>query len=220
MMDTDEILAIFDRDGRRIGVKPRSVVHQNHDWHWLAFVWAARLDGKGRCRFLLQLRGRLHDPHHGHVDALSGGHIGADETHLEGALRECREETGLKLNESDVVYLGGRTVDCLTGICRRVVEHFYLCRRIVMLSDLDFGDDVTGFVEVDLAEFVDLIDGRCASVPALVRHIETGDAIFEDQIAKYHVRSYSEEILDGFRLSMRAIERYLHTGVVDRSVWQ
>ena len=66
----DELLAIYDSDGRRIGVKPRREVHRDGDLHMLVFVFAARVDSSGNKRVIFQLRARRDDPYRGNIDAI------------------------------------------------------------------------------------------------------------------------------------------------------
>jgi hypothetical protein len=59
--ESQELIAIYDRDGRRIGVKTRERAHSDRDWHLLVFVWSVRIDPIQRMRFILQIRGKPDD---------------------------------------------------------------------------------------------------------------------------------------------------------------
>ena len=122
----EELLAIYDPDGRRIGVKSRTEVHRDENWHILVFVFAARIDSRGNKRAIFQLRARPDDPYRGHIDAIAGGHVTADETCSEAATREFLEEVGLHIGSEELVELGQRTLHNPDGICKRVIQHFYL----------------------------------------------------------------------------------------------
>ena len=211
---------MFDRDGNRLGAKPRGLVHRDKDWHWLVFVWAARMDDNGQARFLMQLRGRDSDPHQGHLDAFAGGHVGADEGHLEGALRECREEAGLSLNGDELVFLGERPLYDPGGVCRKVFQHFYLCIRPILLTDAAFSSEVVGFVEVDLDEFWDLLEEHRDQIEAEARIAGEADGSTSIQVTREYLSAYSEGILDEFRRSVRAIKYYLSTHSVDADIWR
>jgi 8-oxo-dGTP pyrophosphatase MutT (NUDIX family) len=204
-------LAIFDASGHRIGVKLRGEVHRDGDWHWLVFVWVARLEDSGGRRFLLQLRARPEDPYRGQLDAPAGGHVSASENHLESALRECHEEMGVVFSASDLIYLGERSLESPTGVCRRVIEHFYLCVRPLRLEETAFTAEADGFVEVDLDEFEELISGTRIAIDGRARLRATGDAIQSIRVGREYVAAYSEEILGSFRYSLSAVRRYLDT---------
>ncbi len=218
-MENEELLAVFDAAGRQIGVKSRGQIHRDGDWHLTVFVWAARLEQDGSRRFLLQLRSRPDDPYRGQVDALAGGHVWAVETHIEGAVREFREEAGIEVHEEDLVYLGRRFLENPQGVCKKVIEHFYVCRRPIHLSEPVFSSEANGFIEVDLDEFSDLLEGKLHRVDAQARSVAHGDAVHSVGIGMEALAAYSDQIRDSFRRSVRAVGSYLETGEVDRHVW-
>ncbi len=214
-----ELLAIFDVSGRQVGVKHRAQVHRDGDWHILVFVLSARIKTDGCIRLLLQLRGRPNDPYRGQVDTLAGGHVGVTENHLEGAIRECREEVGLRLEMDEVLYLGKHLLEDPAGVCRRVIQHFYLCRRRIFLSDLAFTGEVNGFVEVDLDEFSELIKGKRQKINAEARLVALGEAIQVIEMTRDVVSAYSDKTLDNFQRAIRAVRLAVTTGQVDTEIW-
>ena len=208
-MTRTEMLAVYDHTGRRIGTKSREDVHRDHDWHTIAFVWVAWVDANGRRRFLLQFRGGRGDPFRGHVDAPAGGHVAADENHLEGALRECREEMGFILGPDDLIHLGQRFMECPTGICRHAIQQLYLCRRPVRLEELRATEEVGGFVEVEMDAFAALLDGRRSRVDGRSMGADGTGRIRSIAITREHLAAYSMEVLESFRYAIRAIGRCL-----------
>ena len=217
--DDGELLAIFDAAGRRLGAKSRAAVHREHDWHWLVFVWAAYLDPQSRARMVLQVRARPGDPHLGSLDAPAGGHVIEAETHLQGAVREFGEEVGVELGCEDLVYLGVKALENPGGICRRVFQHFYLCVRPIDLRAVKFNREVSGFVEVGLEEFAELLHGRRDRVDACGRFAAREDEIESVQITQESLASYSDAIMNSFRRSVEAIRIYLHENRIDAALW-
>ena len=217
--EVDELLAIYDPEGNPIGTKRRAEVHRDGDLHWVSFLLAARLDPAGGRRFLLQLRGRAGDPYRGQVDCLAGGHIAADESEREAIVRECREEAGVELDPRTLIYLGKRYLDNPGGVCRRVIDHFYLADRPILLEETAFTPEAEGFVEVDLDEFGELAAGRRPGIAGLARTREHGSAIHPLQITRGHLSAYTEPALKNFRRSVRAIGVYFDSGKVDESIW-
>ena len=205
-MDADELLAVFDREGRRVGTKSRTQVHLDGDWHWLVFVWAARMNSSGRLRSLLQVRGRAGDPFANNLDAPAAGHVAASESHLQGAQREFREEVGVDLNPADLVLLDVKPLENPSGSCRRVVQHFYLCRKAVRLADVRFGEEVGGFAEVDVEELIELLEKARQSIVGLFRLSDEADYPVEKEVTQADFAAYSELIRDGFLLSMKQIQ--------------
>lgn len=85
-----------------IGRKPKPDVHRDGDWHRAAHIWIMTPDG----RVLLQKRSLAKENHPGMWDVSCAGHISAGETAAEGALRECEEELGLRLEPGELEPLG------------------------------------------------------------------------------------------------------------------
>ena len=212
-MAAAEKLAVLDKNGRQTGVKTRAEVHRDHDWHWLVFVWAAHLDTAGRARTLLQLRARPGDPFQGNLDAPAGGHVIASETPLQGALREFHEEVGVELQEADLVHLGEHPLANHTGKCRRVIQHFYLCHRPIDLREVHFNEEVSGFVEVGLEDFINLLEGQRQNIQGRGRFAGQPDAILESKVEFASFASYSAPIQESFRRSMRQIQTYLQRSI-------
>ncbi len=215
---SEEMLAVFDKDGRKIGLKPRSAVHRDGDWHMLAFVWAARRLPGGRSSFLLQIRGRPDDRFRGHVDAPAGGHVVEGEDALQSAVRECREEMGLDLSGDDLLYLGRRQVETTPMDCQRTFQHHYLCRRPLTLADVRLTEEVTGFLETDLDDFAALVAGQrqAAAAKTLARN-EPG--VRAGQITREALALYSREVRETFRRAVIAARSVLESGVVDDRIF-
>ncbi len=207
-MKAGEQLAFFDAQGRRLGAKSRAEVHRDGDWHWLVFVWAARLDEVGRIQVLLQVRSRPGDPFLGSVDAPAGGHVLAAESPVQGAQREFAEEVGIALAEEDLVYLGEGRLENPTGVCQRVIEHFYLCRRPVLLEEARFSDEAGGFVEVELEGLLELVEGRREQISGLGRSADQQE-IRPVELTSRQLSSYSEAILGEFDRCLRGIRARL-----------
>ena len=218
MADGSEQLAIFDAEGRRIGVKTRDEVHRDDDWHELVFVWCAWVDGTGRARLLLQRRARGDDPYAARLDAPAGGHVISTESPLEGACRELAEEVGLDVATDDLVYLGKSKLELDTGGCRRVLQHFFLYPRPVELDDLEFSDEANGLVLAELDGVRQLLDddahrlicsARLQSKPEEMVDLEINASSF----------SYPKPIISVIRLSLDAICMALFESRVDDEIW-
>lgn len=239
----DELLDVFDAHGNRIGTKKRSEVHRDGDWHMLAFVWAARFAsawdsaaGVGPnvaanvaakaapngIRILLQLRGRSADPFHGNIDAPGGGHVGASEGPRDAAARELLEEVGVKVERTELALLGTRRLENPNEPCGRVIQYFFLCTRPLELAELRFTSEADGFVEVSLADLKKLINGEMEEIGGTARVQSSGGAMQNTAITRRHLAAYSGEILESFRVSIRAVETRMRAaaaaGVVIRDL--
>lgn len=101
----DDIFDIVDEDDRVIGSAPRSQVHAGGLLHRSAHVLIFS-DSAGGRKILLQKRSKLKDSHPGIYTASCSGHVDSGETYDEGAVRELREETGVRVAASDLLKVG------------------------------------------------------------------------------------------------------------------
>lgn len=205
---------MLDGDGRIVGRKARALVHRDHDWHGLAFVWSA-WSRQGRGVMLLQQRSRPGDPFAAQVDALAGGHIGAGETPVDAARRELAEEVGLAAPADALVHLGSTRMERSVGDCRRVHQHLLLYPLRLDLARLRFCDEVDGFVEVDLDGFAQQVHAQREELPARGRFAGDGGAVRDLLLPRAAVSGYPDEILDTFRRSLASIRTWLQEGRVD-----
>ena len=204
-MREEEPLAIFDATGNRIGVKSRAQVHRDHDWHELVFVWSCHLAPDRRPRTLLQIRAREGDPYLGNLDSLAAGHVNASESHRQGAQREILEEVGVEVTLDDLVYLEMSPLENTTGKCRRVLQHHYLCQRRIDLREVVFNEEVSGFVELDVADLLDLLNGERTFVEGNARYSDRDDFPTTVEVTPDAFSSYSKPITDSFRRAMTQI---------------
>ena len=97
-----EYLEVLDENGNPTGKKKlRSEVHKDGDWHKAVHVWI--LNSKGE--LLLQKRSANKESHPNQWDTSSAGHltVGLDST--SGAIKEIKEELGIKVKKDDLKYL-------------------------------------------------------------------------------------------------------------------
>ncbi len=94
--DPKEIIAVVDDDDKIIGTATREEAHTKRLLHREVYVYIIN-DGK----VLLQKR-----KDNGLWDHSVGGHFPAKETYLQGAIRETKEELGIKVAEKDLKFLG------------------------------------------------------------------------------------------------------------------
>jgi isopentenyldiphosphate isomerase len=103
---TEELIEVVTRDGRATGVrKPKPHVHRDGDWHMAIHVWIVTSAG----RVLLQRRSLLKENNPGLWDVSVAGHVSAGESVAEAAVREVEEEIGLRIDASDLQFIGRTT---------------------------------------------------------------------------------------------------------------
>lgn len=220
MDSTRELLNVYDENGQSVGVKDRTQVHAAGDWHEVVFVLAARTDENSENRFLLQLRSGHEDRYAGQADVFVGGHVNAFENHQESALRESSEEAGVAIVPEDLLYLGGRYLENPTGVCRRVIQHFYLCRRPMTLSEVVPTEEASGFMEVGIGDLLELLEGKRNAIDATARFSSASAELVDFEVTSDMFGRYDEPIMDSFRRSTRAALFALKNGSPDWSIWE
>ena len=101
-----EYLDIVDIDGMPVGeTVARSAAHRDGIRHRTAHVWVVRPSGSGFDILLLK-RSMEKESYPGFYDTSSAGHIPAGEEPLSSALRELREELGIKAVPEQLHYAG------------------------------------------------------------------------------------------------------------------
>ncbi len=102
----EEIFDICDENGRPTGkTVSRSTAHRDGILHRTAHVWITRVQD-GRRQILLQKRSMVKDSHPGLYDTSSAGHIPAGDDPLPSALRELKEELGVRAAPEELDFAG------------------------------------------------------------------------------------------------------------------
>lgn len=89
---SDEVVAVYDREGNPIGQAPRSVVYREGLWHASAGVLVRSTDGQ---RVYVHRRTACKTVFGGHHDCIAGGVVDPGESPRETAVREVGEELGI-----------------------------------------------------------------------------------------------------------------------------
>lgn len=104
---SQELLDLVDLSGKVIGQASRERVHREGLLHRAVHVLVWHPDG----RILLQKRAASKACCPGLWDTSVGGHVGAGEAALDAALRECREELGIRIPIHELDPLGRHLFD-------------------------------------------------------------------------------------------------------------
>ncbi len=116
-----ELLDHVDDQDLVIGQIPRSQAHADGSWHRAVHVIVWNAPGQ----ILLQKRAAAKASFPGFWDTSVGGHVGAGETYLATALRECAEELGIEISEQNLSRIGKHPFDEM-ATDREWVESFAL----------------------------------------------------------------------------------------------
>ena len=105
-----EFLDIVDETGQPTGeLEDRETAHAKGVLHRTSHVWLA-IKKNGKIQILLQKRAKHKSSFPGCYDISSAGHIPAGDSYEISALRELKEELGVKAEEKDLIYCGDRKV--------------------------------------------------------------------------------------------------------------
>ena len=166
MTDPDELLEIFDPDGRPTGqAKARGPIHRDGDWHLAFFCWIVRAGQQG-AELILQKRSAIKDVFPGRFDASAAGHVRFGETRAE-MVREVEEELGLRVAEHELVRRPWhRQVHFhANGLIDREHHELNLLRCDQQLEAYRPSPvEVSGLISVPALALADLADGKRASL--------------------------------------------------------
>jgi isopentenyldiphosphate isomerase len=104
LLETDEMLDTYTRDGKYLGVRPRNECHADNPGFYHKPVWIWIINDEGHV--LVQKRARAKKTFSGYWDIPSAGHVDAGESSINGAVRETEEELGIKTKPEDYEYIG------------------------------------------------------------------------------------------------------------------
>ena len=127
----EEQIDILNPDGTPAGYScGRTRVHAEGLWHRTIHVWAFNSEGK----ILFQLRARVKENNPGLLDTSCAGHISAGDTSINAAVRELREELGVKKSPRDLEYLFEVKYACVLNGGSYIDNEYYDVYRVT-LSD-------------------------------------------------------------------------------------
>ena len=154
-----ELLDVFDENGNFIGVsKPRQKVHEEGLWHKIACVFI--INSKGEV--LMQKRSEFKMTNPNGWTCSASGHVDAGENALTGALRELKEEIGVKAKEDDLKHIGTVFENYFTcGFKVRHISEVYLMYKDIKVDDLVYQEEeVAGakYFKIDEVEKCDFKD--------------------------------------------------------------
>ena len=102
-----ELFDILNPDGSKTGiVRERGVAHREGSLHAASHIWVVRKKEKGGYDVLLQKRSAVKDSNAGCYDISSAGHVAAGDEYLTTAVRELKEELGLRAAPKDLKFIG------------------------------------------------------------------------------------------------------------------
>lgn len=171
-----ETLDIYDEQMNHIGVKERSAVHHDGDWHRVFHCWIAYRDSAGKDFMVMQRRGPNQEAYPNFLDITAAGHYQAGET-IEEGIREIEEELGIQVRFDALIPLGIRIgVGRYKNIIDHQFEHVFL-----LIHDQDIADyqyqksEVAGLVALPVDAALELFAGERGELHARAVGFYEGD---------------------------------------------
>lgn len=131
-----EKINIIDENGNIQGEEYRDVVHQKGLLHAEVHVWCVTPEHE----VIFQHRAPNKETFPDLLDATAGGHVDLGETYEQAAVKELDEETGLKADASELVFLKSHLLkshDPVTGLTNNCLRNVYLYKKLVDVSSLE-----------------------------------------------------------------------------------
>ena len=136
-----ELFDILNPDGSRTGiVKERGVAHREGSLHGTSHTWIVRENEKSGYDVLLQKRSSVKDSYPGYYDISSAGHVTAGDEFLNTAIRELKEELGLKAAKESLGYVGMRQAGLEEVFYGRLFKDAELCTIYVYREPVDISE--------------------------------------------------------------------------------
>ncbi len=163
-----EMLEVIDENDNVIGLETRAKIHQDGLLHREIHIWFLTPEGE----IIFQHRAKDKDTYPDKLDATVGGHVEPKMSYEETAVKECKEETGIDIDNSKLLFLTKlrkKSFDEVTKLTNNTIRSQYAYLYEGPISDLQIEkgsgegfeawkiDDLTNLSETDKNKFIRLI---------------------------------------------------------------
>lgn len=152
--EKSEMLVAYDENLNPIGVYPRSEIHEKSMLHKTIRLWM--IDDENNIWFQRRALNKSLFP--GKYDMIATGHVNPGETPLMAMLREMKEETGLELDNSDLIHAGDIPFPFMRpdGHVDNEYASIYIYRT-GKIPCLQVSDEVIGFASVSIQDYTAIV---------------------------------------------------------------
>lgn len=119
-----EMLEVINEKDEVIGLETRAKVHQDGLLHREIHIWFLTPNGE----IVFQHRAKDKDAYPDKLDATVGGHVEPNMSYEETAVKECKEETGIDIDTSKLLFLRKmrkKSFDEATGLTNNTIRSQY-----------------------------------------------------------------------------------------------
>lgn len=163
-----EMLEVVDESDRVIGLETREKIHREGLLHREIHVWFLTLNAE----IIFQHRVKDKDTYPDKLDATVSGHVEPNMSYEETAVKECKEETGVDIDLSNLVLIRKmrkKSLDDSTGLINNTIRSQYGYLYVGSIADLQIEDgkavgfeawkidELSHLSETDKGKFIPLI---------------------------------------------------------------
>ena len=168
MSNTLEMLEVVDDNDNVVGLESREKIHKEGLLHREIHIWFITPSGE----IIFQHRAKDKDTYPDKLDATVSGHVESKMSYDETAVKECKEETGIDIDMSNLHFLeklSGKRFDTQTKLVNNAFRNQYIYLYEGSISDLKVEegkaegfeawkiDDLSNLSDIDKDKFVDAI---------------------------------------------------------------
>jgi len=162
-----ELLDIYDENQVHVGIKERSEVHRDGNWHKVFHCWVIYRGTDDIDYLVMQMRGPDKDTFPNLLDVTAAGHYQADEDIRDG-IREIQEELGITVDFDDLVPLGQHIGVAHYGdlIDRQFCDVFLLVHYDDIRNYHYQKEELAGLVVFSITDGLKLLNEEVQHIPA------------------------------------------------------
>ena len=190
-----ELFDVYDEALNHIGVKPRTEVHRDGDWHQVFHCWVIGREVNGDSFVVLQKRA-LNKDYPGKIDISAAGHLEGGES-VEDGVREIEEELGLRVEYDNLVPLGIRIGIMKVGdLIDNQICHVFLYECDQALESYRFpNDEIIGLLKLRIEDGIRLFAGEAESAIAEAVGLDTREIVLRIDDFISSVDNYKLKVL-------------------------
>ena len=154
----NELFDVLNENGEFTNqIETREECHKKGLWHKAVVVFIISSDNQ---RVLLQQRSANKKLWPNLWDITAGGHVLSGEFGYQTVIRETKEEIGVDITNSDLVFIGGTKSENVSGdVINRHFNEFYIVHKDIDESDIVLQEDEVQDIKwIDRKEIIDRIE--------------------------------------------------------------
>ena len=181
-----ELIDIYNENHEYVGICEKELAHKLGLWHE---VFNGIIVNKNKNSIIFQIKIANHNKVHNtnKIEISVGGHYKSGEK-FEDGIREIKEETGIKIDFKELIYLGERQVST-------IVKEDYIVREFQKIFIIPYNDsinklnckddEVNGFVEFDIDDCLDLFLRFKNNIVGINNKMENVNVTLENFVESY-----------------------------------